>query len=213
MAAALVKTNKRKVGLVLKSKTSGVIQGAKMVNFLRKNYEGAFSVQVATEPERPGDVAGFFTTWFHQYVLDGLLLESQHVKEESFSTSAMTQYVICQESGQRVMKYGFYRRVFVNSDGVVEKGGQEARYLNLWTRAIDLTCTYESIRDCVQSRKVWFFTQDDLPKIQYFLWAEAYKIYCREWNVWVNVHKFTNKELGLLGVSAHLSIYGFACNF
>ena len=31
MAAALVKTNKRKVGLVLKSKTSGVIQGAKMV--------------------------------------------------------------------------------------------------------------------------------------------------------------------------------------
>ena len=85
--AAIVKTTKRKVGLVLKSKTSGVIQGAQMVDVLRKNYEGAFSVQVAVEPERPEGVTGFFTAWFHQYILDGLLLESQHVKEESFSTS------------------------------------------------------------------------------------------------------------------------------
>jgi hypothetical protein len=143
MAAALVKTTKRKVGLVLKSKTSEVIQGAQMVDVLRKNYEGAFSVQVAIEPERPEGVTRFFTAWFHQYILDGLLLESQHVKEESFSTSAMTEYVICRESGQGFMKYGFYRRVFVNSDGVVEKGGQEVRYLNLWTGAIDLTCNYD----------------------------------------------------------------------
>ena len=56
----------------------------------------------------------FGSVW--QYTLDGLLLEAQYVKEESFSTSPMAQCVICSESGQKIMKYGFYRRVFVNSD-------------------------------------------------------------------------------------------------
>ena len=170
--ASIMKQTKKPMGKELKSKTSGVIYGAQVVEFRRKNYEGSFRVQVAPEPERPEDVSGFYSTWFHQYVIEGLLLEDRHVKEqESLSTSVMTEYVICQETGRGFMKYGFYRRVFVNSEGVIEKDGKEARYLNLWTGAIYLTCNLESIRACVLSRKAWFFNHEDFPKIQYFLWA------------------------------------------
>ena len=77
----------------------------------------------------------------------------------------MTEHVICSENGKGFMKYGFYRRVFVNSEGVIDKDGTEVRYLNLWTGAADLTCNLESIRHCVQSRKAWFFAPEDLPKI------------------------------------------------
>ena len=75
------------------------------------------------------------------------------------------------------------------------------------TLAQDPTCDLDSIRYCVQSRKAWVFAAEDLVKIQYFLWMEAYKIYCREWNGWRSLHQFTNKEVGLLEVSATLLIH------
>ena len=90
----------------------------------------------------------------------------------------MTEYVICQENGRGFLKYGYYRRVFVNSEENIDnsdgdKSEDSVRYVNLWTGAVDLTCSYASLSDCVRSKKVWFFTKRDLPEIQYYLHAEA----------------------------------------
>jgi hypothetical protein len=191
--ASIVKQTKRKAGVVLKSKTSGVIQGAKMVDVERENYGGAFSVQVATEPVMPETNKGFFTDWYKQFIIDGLLLEVKNLST-FFSTNAMTEYVICQEKGRGFMKYGYYRRVFVNSEGNIDnsdgdKSEGSVRYVNLWTGAVDLTCNFGSLTDCAHAQQV-----------------------CREWNTWMAVHQFTNKELGLLEVYTCLLFSNGICN-
>ena len=175
-----------------------------MIEFHRKNYEGSFRVQMAIEPEKPEGVPGYFPKWYTGYVIEGLLLEDHHLAEPE---PTMGQYVICQETGTGFMKYGFYRRVFLNSLGVVDKDGSDEGYINIWTGAVDRTCDLDSIRYCVQSQKAWFFAAEDLVKIEYFLGMEAYKIYCREWNAWQSLHKFTNKEVGFLEVSVTLLIH------
>jgi hypothetical protein len=201
--ASVVKETKRKAGVVLKSKTSGVINGAEMVDVKRKTHEGVFSVQVATEPEMPEGVKGFYADWFKQYIIDGLLLEVKYLKTKNeCAQNAMAEYVICLETGTGFKKYGFYQRVFVNSDGAIDnsdgdKSGDNVHYLNLWTGAVDSTCNFESPTVWARSKKVWFSTQQDLPKIQYVLGAEAYQVYCREWNGWMALYHCTNKELKL----------------
>ena len=175
-----------------------------MVEFRRKNYEGSFRVQMATEPERPEGVPEYFPKWYLGFIIEGLLLEEHHLAE---AAPTMGQYVVCQETGTGFMKYGFYRRVFVNSLGVIDKDGTDEGYVNMWTGAVDRTCDLDSIRYCVQSQKSWFFSAEDVVKIQYYLETEAYKIYCREWNAWRSLHQFTNKEVGLVEVSATLLIH------
>ena len=150
--ALVVKSARRQVGHVLKSKTSGVLHGAKMVDFRRPNWEGTFSVQVVAAPELPEGITGFDPNWFKEYVLSELVLPPKYVKEDTFLTSAMTEHIICLESGTRFMKYGYYRRVFAKSDGMIVKDGTdgaEVCYLNLWTGAVDPTCTYASVQNLV----------------------------------------------------------------
>ena len=129
-----------------------------------------------------------------------------------FSANTMTEYVICKETGRGFLKYGFYRRVFVNSEGQIDnsdgdKTEESVRYINIWTGAVDLTCNYGSLSDYVRAQKAWFFSKRDLPEIQYYLHAEAYNLYASEWNTWQSLHNFTNKELGLPEVSIYLFIY------
>ena len=77
---SIVKHATRRTGKVLKSKTSGVLN-ATMVEFHRKNYEGSFRVQMATEPEKPEGVPAYFPKWYTGHVIEGLLLEDHHLAE------------------------------------------------------------------------------------------------------------------------------------
>ena len=145
----------------LKSKTSGVIQGARIVEVVRKNYGGAFSVQVACLPVVPATMKGYYKTWYQQYVIKGLLLENKHMNSY-FSAHSMTEYVIYRESGRGFLKYGFYRRIFVNSEGFeIERSDGDntegsIRYINIWTGAVDETCNFELLSDYVRAQKAWF---------------------------------------------------------
>ena len=77
---SIVKKATRQTGKVLKSKTSGVLH-ATMVEFRRRNYEGSFRVQMATEPERPEGVPEYFPKWYLGFLIEGLLLEEHHLAE------------------------------------------------------------------------------------------------------------------------------------
>ena len=130
----------------LESQTSGVIKGARMVKIVRANYGGSFVVQVAGLPEVPKGMKGYFTRWFKQYIIDNLRLTDRHLSDY-YSNSSMTEYVILQEVGKGFLKYGFYRRIFTNSDGVEidrgkEKDDQHVRYINMWAGKIDRGCNY-----------------------------------------------------------------------
>jgi hypothetical protein len=195
----------------LKAKTSGVIKGARIVEVVKANFGGTFSVQVACLPAVPDTMKGYYKTWFKQYIIEGLLLQNKHMNEY-FSAHSMTEYVICRESGRGFLKYGFYRRIFVNSVGfeIDRSDGdgtdQSVRYINIWTGAVDETCNFGLLSDYVRAKKAWFFSKADLPEIQYYLHAEAYNRYASEWNTWQSLYNFTNKELGLSEVSIYLFI-------
>ena len=100
----------------LEAKTSGVIKGVRMVEVVRANYGGRFEVQVACLPEVPDGIEGYYPGWFKQYIIDNLRLTDRHLSDY-YSNSSMTEYVILQEVGKGFLKYGFYRRIFTNSDG------------------------------------------------------------------------------------------------
>ena len=65
--ASIVKQSKRKAGMVLKSKTSGVIQGAWMVDVVRKNYGGRSALFCAS-PKQAAKSTGLsegYTAFIH----------------------------------------------------------------------------------------------------------------------------------------------------
>ena len=196
----------------LKAKTSGVIKGARMVEVVRANYGGSFVVQVACLPEVPAGIDGYYGDWFKQYIIESLRLTHRHMGGY-FSTHSMTEYVILREQGKGFLKYGFYRRTYVNSKGVeIErpKGkDKEAsiRYVNMWTGAIDRSCNYGSIYQWVTANKAWWFSKADVLYIQYYLHAEAYNRYVSEWNTWQSKYNFTLQEIGQSEVSIYLFIY------
>ena len=196
----------------LKARTSGFIKGARMVEVVRANYGGSFVVQVACLPEVPDGIEGYYPGWFKQYIIESLRLTHRHMGGY-FSTHSMTEYVILREQGKGFLKYGFYRRIFVNSEGVEidrTKGkhtDQHVRYINIWTGAVDRSCNYGSIYDFVKAERAWWFSKADLPHIQYFLHAESYNLYAAEWNTWQSKYNFTDKEIGLSKVSIYLFIY------
>ena len=196
----------------LKAKTSGVIKGVRMAEVVRANYGGRFEVQVACLPEVPNGIQGYFTGWFKQYVIENLRLTDRHLSDY-YSHSSMTEYVILLETGKGFLKYGFYRRIFVNSEGVEIENSTANHsercvgYIHMWTGAIDKTCTYGTLYDFVKAERAWWFSKADLPHIQYFLHAEAYNRYAGEWNTWQSKYSFTDKEIGLSKVSIYLFIY------
>jgi hypothetical protein len=196
----------------LKAETSGVIKGARMVEVVRAHYGGSFVVQVACLPEVPDGIEWYYPGWFKQYIIENLRLTVRHMSGY-FSNHSMTEYVILKEVGKGFLKYGFYRRIFVNSEGVEidrTKGkhtDQNVRYINIWTGAVDRSCNYGSIYDFVTAEKAWWFAKADLPHIQYFLHAESYNRYAAEWNTWQSKYNFTDKEIGLSKVSIYLFIY------
>ena len=105
----------------LKAQTSGVIKGARMVEVVRANNGGSFVVQVACMPEVPDGIDGYYGEWFKQYLIENLRSTAKHMGNY-FSTHSMTEYVILREQGKGFLKYGFYRRTYVNSQGVeIEK--------------------------------------------------------------------------------------------
>jgi hypothetical protein len=119
-----------------------------------------------------------------------------------FSAHSMTEYVILRESGKGFLKYGFYRRIFVNSAGfeIDRSNGkhtdQTVRYINMWTGAVDETCNFGLLGDYVRDRKAWWFAKADLPNIQYYLHAEAYNRYASEWNTWQSKYNFPIRRSG-----------------
>ena len=199
----------------LKAKTSGVIKGVRMVEVVRANYGGRFEVQVACLPEVPDGTPeeGYYPGWFKQYVIPELMLAPKHMSDY-YSNNSMTEYVIIRESGQTgFLKYGFYRRIFVNSEGFeIEKSTsnhseRSVAYRYMWTGGVDKSCNYNSLHDFVKADRAWWFSKRDLPHIQYFLHAEAYNRYATEWNTWQSLYGFTDKEIGFSKVSIYLFIY------
>ena len=197
----------------LEAKTSGVIKGVRMVEVVRANYGGRFEVQVACLPEVPDGIEGYFPGWFKQYVIPELRLALKNLSDY-YSNNSMTEYVILRESGQTgFLKYGFYRRIFVNSEGFeIEKSTsnhseRSVAYKYMWTGGVDKSCNYNSLHDFVRTERAWWFSKRDLPHIQYFLHAEAYNRYVTEWNTWQSLYEFTEEEIGLSKVSIYLFIY------
>jgi hypothetical protein len=169
-SAQLVKTTKRSSAVVLKSKTTGYLQDSEMVDVVRRDHEGSFSVQVVPEPVLPSGLKGHHAGWNDQFILNATLLDVQYVKsKDACAQNANAKYAICKEQVTGFMKFGYYQRVFAHeSDGVikisddVDKTGDNVRFVNLWTRELDSTCNPASIKVWAGQKKVWTYTKREV---------------------------------------------------
>ena len=219
--------------LVLKCSAGGELFGSRMMEVERveDGKVKKIAVQVADTPPKPADEEdeegfGHYADWWQKYVKkDARVLSSMAIRSgKAVADHDETRWLVFSERGQSqrigFRKYGWYKKVFLESDGSVMAQPQltgdntkdvpilaafaakctvkNLAFMNMYTMEIEHEIGWEDVKvAAAKGGTIWYMDEKEAEYVNFYIRCETFKIYAKEWTNWVRSYNLKAVELGM----------------